>query len=282
VADELRPRRVKYRFHSLDEYLISAPLTVDGQLDDGWGAPFPVKGRELEATILFADITSFSSRTLQLTPTETLAYVNNFFAWISAEALRHGHGVVDKYIGDEIMVVFARDFGSDDPFRDAVQTARFMAENDAHSFVPHIGIASGQVVIGYVGTPLKYNCSVFGAPVALAARCASVKGDPPDAGSYSTKIVFPANEWSDRELDEVFRPTKYREPDGSTFEQPHSWELFDPRPVEMKNLPDTIIREIVRRSINFPSQGPEDRAREGVAELERHGLYRPRLKRAAD
>lgn len=150
---------MKYRFHSLDEFLISVPLTVDGQLDDGWNAAFPVKGRELEATILFADITSFSARTLDLTPTETLAYVNNFFAWISAEALRHGNGVVDKYIGDEIMVVFAHEFSSDDPFQDAVRTARFMADNDAHSFVPHIGIASGPVVVGYVGTPLKYNCS---------------------------------------------------------------------------------------------------------------------------
>jgi hypothetical protein len=264
------------RFHSLEEFLISAPLTVDGELDDGWGAPFPVKGRELDATVLFADITSFSSRTLDLTPTETLVYVNNFFAWISAEALRHGNGVVDKYIGDEIMVVFAREFGSTDPFQDAVQAARFMAENDAHSFFSHIGIASGQVIVGYVGTPLKYNCSVFGAPVALAARCAGVKDDPPDVGPYSTKIVFPANEWATRDFGVVFPPEKYRNPDGSTFEQPHSWDILEPRSVPMKNLPDTAIRELVTRTINFPSQGPEDRAREGVAELKKHGLYRPR------
>jgi class 3 adenylate cyclase len=59
-------------------------------LDDGWGAQFAVKGRELEATILFADIADFSGRTADLTPTETLAYVNNFFAWISAEARLSG------------------------------------------------------------------------------------------------------------------------------------------------------------------------------------------------
>jgi adenylate cyclase len=63
------------------------------------GAKFPVKGREIEATVLFADITGFSARTLNLDPTETLASVNHFFAWITAEALRGRLGIVDKYIG---------------------------------------------------------------------------------------------------------------------------------------------------------------------------------------
>ena len=74
------------------------------------------------------------------------------------------------------MIVFSKEFGSDDPFVDAVQGARWMSENDAHSFCPHIGLASGKVIVGYVGTPLKYNCSVFGAPVALAALCVPAPG----------------------------------------------------------------------------------------------------------
>src|SRR5215212_10097850 len=117
-------------------------LTVDAQLDDGWGASLPVKGREIEATVLFADITAFSSRTMGLDPTETLAFVNHFFAWISAEALRGRPGIVDKYIGDEVMIVFSREFGSEDPFQDAVESARWMGENDAYAFMPHVGIAS--------------------------------------------------------------------------------------------------------------------------------------------
>ena len=74
-----------------------------------------------------------------------------------------------------MMIVFSNEFGSEDPFEEAVQVARWMGENDAFSFCPHIGIASGHVIVGYIGTPFKYNCSVFGAPVALAARCAQVK-----------------------------------------------------------------------------------------------------------
>ena len=161
----------KYPYNSLDDYLKSHRLDVDGLLVDGWGAPFPVKGRIIDAVVLFADMTSFSSRSSELSPIETLIFVNNFFAWISAEGLKERPGIVDKYIGDEMMVVFSKDFGSEDPLADAVNAARRMVENDALGFNPHIGIAAGEVVVGYVGTPLKYDCSVFGTAVTLAQRC---------------------------------------------------------------------------------------------------------------
>src|SRR5205823_660543 len=166
---------MKYKYNSLEDFLISHPLTVDGELDDGGGATFPVKGREIDATILFSDISEFSRRTLNMSATETLIFVNRFFSWITVEALRSGTGIVDKYIGDELMIVFAKEFGSIDPFADALLAGRRMCEYDPLAFSPHIGIASGPVTVGYVGTPVKFNCSVFGAPVALAARCASVK-----------------------------------------------------------------------------------------------------------
>ncbi len=204
---------VDYRHHSLEDYLTAQMLTVDAQLDDGWGASYPVKGRELEATVLFADITSFSARTAELDLTETLTFVNHFFAWIAAEALRGRPGIVDKYIGDEVMIVFAKEFGSADPFLDAVQAARWMGQNDVFSFMPHVGIASGEVIVGYVGTPLKYNCSVFGAPVALAARCAGV--DPDYDRRFTSSMTFPADEWGERNFDEVFPARHIRDPDGT-------------------------------------------------------------------
>jgi len=266
---------VKYRYSSLEDFLISTTLTVDGQLDDGWGAMFPVKGKEIEATILFADISSFSARTLDLSPTETLIFVNNFFAWITAEALRSGNGIVDKYIGDEMMIVFSKEFGSEDPFVEAIHTARWMSEHDALSFVPHVGIASGLVTIGYVGTPVKYNCSAFGAPVALAARCAAVKPNLQGNFSFSSFIVCPASEWGNRDFGAVFPPREYRLPDGTLEQQPHSWQLMQPRTVEMKNIGSVEIREIVKRSMHFPSLPAEERARHSLRILRQMGRYWP-------
>src|SRR5437588_6542264 len=108
--------KIRYPFHSLEDFLISHELSVDGVLDDGGGGLFPVKGKEIEASVLFADITAFSRRTLTLSSTETLAFVNHFFTWITAEAARVGPGIVDKYIGDEMMIVFSEEFGSQDAF----------------------------------------------------------------------------------------------------------------------------------------------------------------------
>ena len=275
--------QVRYPIRSLEDFLIGTPLNADAQLNDGWNAYFPVKGCELEATILFSDITSFSARTLDLTPVETLVFVNNFFSWITAEALRGRKGVIDKYIGDEIMVVFSEDFGSEDPFREAVETARFMAEHDAHSYLPHIGLASGRVVIGYVGTPMKYSATVLGAPVAMAARCAGVSPDIPEDTFYSTSISFPDESWAGRDFNEVFPPRKIRTNEAEReagspefIEEPHAWQLLDPQTIELKNLPDTAIRTIINKGGHFPSTPAEDRARESVKWMRDQGFYRPR------
>jgi class 3 adenylate cyclase len=268
--------RVEYPFHSLEDFLTSKALHADGQLDDGWGALFPVKGREIEATVLFADITAFTERTRDLSPAETLVFVNNFFAWISAEAIRGSHGIVDKYIGDEVMIVFSTEFGSEDPFVDAVRSARWMAQNDVLGFAPHIGIASGRVIVGYAGTPLRYNCSVFGEPVAVAARCAGVKSERKAA--FGAVVVFPADDWGDRELRDVIPPQQATSADGTIVERPYDWELSGPRDVTVKTTP-LVVRELVKTGIWLPGPGtsPEERAREGLEQLRRAGLYRPDL-----
>jgi class 3 adenylate cyclase len=252
----------KYRFQTLEDFLIANPLTIDDVCDDGWGAYFPIKGREISGTVLFADISGFSRRTANLTPAETLAFVNTFFAWITAEALRDGFGIVDKYIGDEIMVVFSREFGSEDPFIDAIKAARAMGQSDFLSYRPHIGIASGDLIVGYTGTAVRHSCSVFGATVALASRCAGVVAKEDSAAS--SRIVFPASEWGERRLSDVLPTQYYLNADGSKTPRRNSWELSEPRSVQMKNVGEVLIREIENRAFHVPSQRAEDRAVEAV------------------
>ena len=265
----MRPR-------TLEDFLISRPLTVDGILDDGWGAPFPVKGVEIDATILYADISDFTARSTELSAVETLAYVNNFFAWVTAEALTGRAAIVDKYIGDEIMVVFSKEFGSEDPFVDAVQAARWMAENDALSFRPHMGLASGSVVIGYVGTPLLFGCSVFGRPVAVANRCTSAGLLDDIEGMVFASITFPAHEWGGRELTDVLTPVRYSGPDGKEHERPLAWDLQGPGEVAMKGLGDVQVCQLVSRMFHAPMTSAEERVKEGVADLRKYGYYRGR------
>lgn len=261
------------RYSSLEDFLAASELTVDQRLDDGSDeGSYMLKGREIDATVLFSDISAFTSRTKDLLPVETLMFVNWFFHWITRQALNETHGIVDKYIGDEVMILFSAEFGSTDPFAEAVATGRWMAQNDVSGFVPHIGIASGAVIVGYVGTPLKYQCSAFGLPVALAARCASLPPSrDPEAGPYGSWMVFPAGEWGERELDKIVPSDR--------ADLPSEWKLLDPRTEELKGIGPTEIRAIVREGFWTPGLGrrPEEWVRETVRRMKLYGgRYWPR------
>ncbi|MBS0546113.1 MAG: adenylate/guanylate cyclase domain-containing protein [Proteobacteria bacterium] len=265
--EELMKPSVTYKYHSLDDYLLSKRLDVDGMLDDGWGAHFPVKAREIDAAVLFADICSFSARTKDLSPIETLIFLNNFLAWISAEALRDGTLIVDKYIGDEIMLVFSKEFGSLDPFVDALRVGRAMLDRDALGFAPRIGIAMGRVAVGYVGTPLRYNCTVLGAPVVVAKRCCGIGEEP------FSSITFPAELWAQHQLEEVFPRRKRQARDGTIFEEPLNWQLGDSRVTALKNIGERQVRTLFTNLVHFSQYAPEDRARDGLTHLKREGSY---------
>ena len=269
------------RYSSLDDFLISNPFTVDAAVAFGPELTYPVKGREIEATVLFSDISAYSARTLDLSPPETLSFINQFFSWVTAMALQGTHGIIDKYIGDEMMIVFSREFGSDEPFAEAVKVARRMGEDDFFAFVPHVGIASGSMIVGYAGTPLMYNCSVFGAPVALAARCAGIQpnvSEETEYGmpSYSCSITFPEVEWAGRNFEELFPPTRYEENGQIVLEQPTTWELLSPRTVEPKNIGNLDIRQAIDRGFHIPDTAPEDSARQVVADMREANRYWPR------
>ena len=219
-------------YNSLEDFLVSKELSVDVECQDGGGVSFPLKGREIEATVLFADITSFSKQTESLSSTATMLLVNKFIAWMSAEGLANTCGIVDKYIGDEILVVFSNEFGSTDHVLDALGTARRLGEFDEWEFRPHIGLASGTVTVGYTGTPLRYNCTVFGRPVTIAARCAAMHF--PEA--EGTRILMPAALFRDYTFEEVFPPRVLKDVStGRESKLPTPWHMLPPRLLTLKD-----------------------------------------------
>jgi class 3 adenylate cyclase len=252
------------RYNSLEDFLASNQSHIDGVVNDGFDGPVTIKGREIEAAILFADISGFSTRTLNLTPAETLAFVQTFFAWTTAEALRGRPGVVDKYIGDELMVVFSTEFGSADPVADAISAAMDMSRRDVHQYRPHIGIAAGPVIVGQTGTPFRFNVSVFGAPVALAARCAGVRPADTDAHVWSS-IVMPDNDWGSRNLADLLPDEPYPQ-----------FELREPRLEELKGVGEISVREIHNTSYRGGTVStPEARAQRNIEFLRQNNRYWP-------
>ncbi len=135
------------------------------------------------ATMLFSDIRRFTSLTEALTAQATVDMLNEYFGEMAEIVQQHG-GVLDKYIGDAVMAVFGAPVSGPDDADHAAATAsemirRLRALNQrrlsrgAQPLEIGVGIASGEIVAGPVGSPARKNYTVIGDSVNLAARLES-------------------------------------------------------------------------------------------------------------
>ena len=137
-------------------------------------------GENRLVTVLFADIRGFTPLTEGMEPQEVIGLINECMERL-ARAVDTEGGVVDKFIGDEIMAVFGAPVAQDDHACRAVRAALRMragvaalnADRAARGAAPlavGIGIASGVAVAGNMGSVDRMNYTVLGETVNLAAR----------------------------------------------------------------------------------------------------------------
>ncbi len=137
-------------------------------------------GEEREVTILFADLRGFTTLSEGLPPRELITLLNRFLDRMSARIEAEG-GIIDKFIGDEIMALFGAPVAQPDSADRAVRAALGMraalaelnAELAAEGRPPlafGVGINTAQVVAGNIGSHRRLNYSVIGDGVNLAAR----------------------------------------------------------------------------------------------------------------
>jgi class 3 adenylate cyclase len=136
-----------------------------------------------DAAVLFADIVGFTARCERMAPQQVVEELNLFFAHADREVQRT-QGIVDKRIGDGLMVVFVARAPAEAPAevrRRAVACALGMlraldscnAQLAARGAAPlriRIGIAAGPLVQGNMGSQLKLEYTVIGDVVNLASR----------------------------------------------------------------------------------------------------------------
>ncbi|MBW1875619.1 MAG: hypothetical protein JRI98_09605 [Deltaproteobacteria bacterium] len=143
------------------------------------------KGGELrETTVLFADIRGFTSISESCEPQILVDALNEYFERMVEIVFRY-EGTLDKFIGDEMMVLFGSPVShTDDPIR-AVRAALEMQEalasiNQRHEaqglppFEIGIGINTGEVVAGYIGSSQALEYTVIGDPVNTGSRLCSL------------------------------------------------------------------------------------------------------------
>ena len=137
-------------------------------------------GQSQVATVLFSDIRRFTTISEDLGPRETVSMLNDYFTDM-IEVIFSYRGILDKYIGDAIMALFGTPFPSDDDADNAVAVAnemvrvlrRFNENRIAQGKLAldiGIGISTGELVAGNIGSPKRMDYTVIGDTVNLAAR----------------------------------------------------------------------------------------------------------------
>ncbi len=133
-------------------------------------------GQQQTATILFVDIRNFTAMSERLQPEATVGVLNEFFA-VMVEKLFAYDGTLDKFLGDGFMAVFGAPLPLPDSVTRAVVAAidmakatQTMAQFGGTPLAIGIGIATGPVLSGTVGSPDRMEFTCIGPPVNLASR----------------------------------------------------------------------------------------------------------------
>ncbi len=175
LEDVTAEKRVR---NTLSRYLptaVAEQLLADPEIRLG--------GSTLTATVLFSDIRDFTSFSEQLGARATVAMLNEYFAQM-VDAIGEHHGILDKFIGDAVMALFGVPYADPDDPDNAVRAAISMHERLAalntlrcargdDPLAIGIGISSGEVVAGNVGSPRRMEYTAIGDTVNLASRLES-------------------------------------------------------------------------------------------------------------
>jgi adenylate cyclase len=175
IREEERMRNRLERFHS--PQIIEMILKGGQETKDNIMEP-----KDLTATILFTDINGFTHLSERMPPREINMILNQYFSRMTDIVFKYD-GTLDKYIGDGLMAVFGAPMEKkDDPER-AILASREMRQESAammekaepeKKFTIRIGINTGRVVAGNIGSPRRMDYTVIGDPVNIASRLESI------------------------------------------------------------------------------------------------------------
>jgi adenylate cyclase len=160
-----------------------SPQVIETILKGGaWTQDDIMEPRELTATVLFTDIVGFTYLSEKMPPREINTILNRHFHRMADIVFQYG-GTLDKYLGDGLMAVFGAPMEKEDDAERAIQAARQMRQELKEmkdetgvgtQFDIRIGINTGRVVAGNIGSPNRVDYTVIGDPVNVASRLESI------------------------------------------------------------------------------------------------------------
>jgi adenylate cyclase len=175
IREEERMRNRLERFHS--------PQVIEMVLQGGQEAKDNImEPKELTATILFSDIIGFTALSEQMPPREINMILNYYFSRMTDIVFEHD-GTLDKFIGDSLMAVFGAPMEKEGDAERAILAAQNMRRElvimmektrAERRFNIRIGINTGRVLAGNIGSPQRMDYTVIGDPVNIASRLESL------------------------------------------------------------------------------------------------------------
>ncbi len=158
--------------------------------------PLELGGDRRTVTVLMADLRGFTPMSEGLAPEAVVDALNSYLSAMTDVIMKYG-GSIDNFIGDAIMAVFGVPVAKPDDAERAVACAiemqNAMAQvnaNNAERGLPNlamgIGLNTGEVVAGNIGSDRRMKYSVIGAPVNLAARIEAMSSGGQILASDST------------------------------------------------------------------------------------------------
>jgi len=212
--EQKEKRRIKGMFAS---YV--SPELVDQMITSGEEPK--LGGDEVHITAFFSDIVSFSTFSEQLEPGQLVKLINEYLDSMTGIINKQG-GTLDKYIGDAIVSFFGAPVEMEDHAHKACKTACLMQlelkkltkkwESEGWpelvvNMKQRIGINTGLMITGNMGSSKRFNYTMMGDNVNLAARCESgaqfygvdtmiTESAKREAESYQDDLVF-------RKLDQI-------------------------------------------------------------------------------
>lgn len=193
------------------------PAKLVEELSRDHGAAGHLTGRTHRVAVLFIDIRGFTTIVEDLRPEQVLDLLNEYRRRVTRPVLDHG-GVIDKFIGDAVMVVFGVPHGRSTDPADALRCSlavlnsisEWNVERARHGNAPvEIGIGAhyGEAIVGVVGDDERLEYTVLGDTVNLAQRAERlaarskapllVTRDLLDAARRVDPAIVDPREWTD-------------------------------------------------------------------------------------
>jgi adenylate cyclase len=163
---------------------VSPALVTQMLENDDPKAALNLQGKRVRVTIFYSDIRGFTAMSEKMTPEQIYGQLNEYFEEMCALVFKYG-GYVDKFIGDCLMAVFsAPNPTPDDAYKACIsaleqqekilEMAAAWAGEGKKIFTVGMGLNTGEVVMGNLGSSERLNYTVIGDNVNTAARLYNV------------------------------------------------------------------------------------------------------------